>query len=140
MLESAAFCGAWRAREAVRYAVLMRNFYDAVYTLVRDIPPGRVMTYGQIATILGAPRAARAVGYALRALPEGTDVPWQRVINHRGGISARGEAARPTLQYELLAEEGVAFGADETCDLRVYRWEPADPETYHFTPSDELPF
>jgi methylated-DNA-protein-cysteine methyltransferase-like protein len=116
------------------------NFYDAVYTLVRDIPRGRVMTYGQIATILGAPRAARAVGYALRALPEGTDVPWQRVINHRGGISARGDVARPTLQYELLEEEGVAFGADGTCDLKRFRWEPDNPEAYHFTPSDDLPF
>lgn len=118
----------------------MPNFYDAVYDLVRDIPPGRVMTYGQIATILGAPRAARAVGYALRALPEGTDVPWQRVINSKGGISARGDVERPTLQYDLLAEEGVAFRADDTCDLKACRWEPEDPEAYHFTPADDLPF
>jgi len=118
----------------------MPNFYDAVYNLVRDIPPGRVMTYGQIATILGAPRAARAVGYALRALPQGTEVPWQRVINSRGGVSARGDVVRPTVQYELLMEEGVAFGADETCDLKHYRWEPEDPEDYHFTPTDDMPF
>tara|TARA_R110001592_G_scaffold263501_3_gene528817 strand:+ start:950 stop:1306 length:357 start_codon:yes stop_codon:yes gene_type:complete len=118
----------------------MPNFYDAVYTLVRDIPSGRVMTYGQIATILGAPRAARAVGYALRALEEGSDVPWQRVINSRGGVSARGDSGRPSLQYELLDEEGVLFGADDRCDLAVFRWEPDEPETYHFTPTDELPF
>ncbi len=118
----------------------MSNFYDAVYTLVRDIPPGRVMTYGQIATILGAPRAARAVGYALRALPEATDVPWQRVINSRGGVSARGDVARPTLQYELLAEEGIAFGADETCDLKTYRWEPKDADAYIFRPLEDMPF
>lgn len=118
----------------------MPNFYDAVYTLARDIPPGRVMTYGQIATILGAPRAARAVGYALRALPDGSDVPWQRVINSRGGISARGDVTRPTLQQELLDGEGVRFGLDGTCDLAVYRWEPDAPEDYHFTPSEMLPF
>jgi methylated-DNA-protein-cysteine methyltransferase related protein len=118
----------------------MPNFYDAVHTLVRDIPPGRVMTYGQIATILGAPRAARAVGYALRALEEGSGVPWQRVINSRGGVSARGEEKRPSLQYELLNEEGVQFGMDDRCDLKVYRWEPENPEDYHFTPSEELPF
>ena len=118
----------------------MPNFYDAVYTLVRDIPPGRVMCYGQIATILGAPRAARAVGYALRALEEGTAVPWQRVINSKGGISARGDVERPTLQYELLGEEGVQFGADGTCDLAVYRWEPEDPEAYHVTSREDLPF
>ena len=98
------------------------------------------MTYGQIATILGAPRAARAVGYALRALPAGSGVPWQRVINSRGGISARGDVERPTLQWELLAEEGIQFGADETCDLTVYRWEPEDPEAYHFTAAADLPF
>ena len=63
------------------------TFYEAVYRIVRDIPRGRVMTYGQIATILGAPRAARAVGYALRASGKRSDVPWQRVINFRGGIS-----------------------------------------------------
>jgi len=98
------------------------------------------MTYGQIATLLGAPRASRAVGYALRALPPGSDVPWQRVINSRGGISARGDVERPTLQLELLAEEGVQFGVQETCDLKVYRWEPDDPEAYHFTPAQDLPF
>ena len=118
----------------------MTNFYEAVYTLVRDIPPGRVMTYGQIATILGAPRAARAVGYALRALAPGTDVPWQRVINSRGGISARGDVERPMLQQELLDEEGVQFGVDGNCDLKQYRWEPADPEAYQFTPGEDLPF
>lgn len=118
----------------------MNNFYDAVYTLVRDIPRGRVMTYGQIATILGSPRAARAVGYALRALPPDTDVPWQRVINSRGGVSARSDSERPTVQYELLDEEGVAFGADDCCDLRAYRWEPTDPETYQFSIDADLPF
>ena len=118
----------------------MPNFYDAVHTLVRDIPPGRVMTYGQIATILGAPRAARAVGYALRALEEGSGVPWQRVINSRGGVSARSDVERPTLQIELLDEEGVQFGADDTCDLSIFRWEPAEPEAYHYTPSEDLPF
>ena len=118
----------------------MPNFYDAVHSLVRDIPAGRVMTYGQIATILGAPRAARAVGYALRALEEGTDVPWQRVINSKGGVSARGDNQRPSLQYELLAEEGVVFGMNDTCDLGLYRWEPDDPEAYHVTLGEDLPF
>ncbi|MCF6286429.1 MAG: MGMT family protein [Candidatus Hydrogenedentes bacterium] len=118
----------------------MPNFYDAVYTLVRDIPPGRVMFYGPIATILGAPRAARAVGYALRALEEGADVPWQRVINSKGGVSARSDVERPTLQFKLLDEEGVQFGANDACDLAAYRWEPEDLDAYLFTPSENLPF
>ncbi|MFM1921956.1 MAG: hypothetical protein RLZZ303_3590, partial [Candidatus Hydrogenedentota bacterium] len=84
----------------------MPNFYEAVYKLVRDIPRGRVMTYGQIATILGVPRAARAVGYALRGCSD-PRVPWQRVINRQGEISGKGAGERPLLQRELLEEEGV---------------------------------
>lgn len=117
----------------------MTKFYEAVYTLVRDIPRGRVMTYGQIATILGHPRAARAVGYALRASKD-SDVPWQRVINRTGGISARSEVERPIEQRMRLEDEGVAFGIDDTCDLKHYQWEPPNPEHYIFTTPNELPF
>lgn len=115
------------------------GFYEAVWRLVRRIPRGHVMTYGQIATILGCPRAARAVGYAMRA-SGGTDVPWQRVINSRGGISAKGEVERPVLQRALLEDEGVHFDASETCDLSVYRWEPADPDAWVFETSRDWPF
>ncbi|MBX7258187.1 MAG: MGMT family protein [Candidatus Hydrogenedentes bacterium] len=115
------------------------GFYEAVYRLVRDIPKGRVMTYGQIATILGVPRAARAVGYAMRASGE-KDVPWQRVINHQGGISARGDVERPLLQRRLLEDEGVVFNEDDCCDLKKYRWEPKDLEAYVYEGNPELPF
>jgi methylated-DNA-protein-cysteine methyltransferase-like protein len=117
------------------------SFYESVYRLVRAIPRGRVMTYGQIATILGAPRAARAVGYALRACTR-KNVPWQRVINHRGGISGRGEIERPHLQRVLLEKEGVRFNAEDRCDLKVYRWEPPYPEDYVHVDIDDvnLPF
>ncbi len=114
------------------------NFYHAVYRLVRAIPPGRVMTYGQIAAILGQPRAARAVGYAMRACPP--DVPWQRVINRHGGISPGGEPDRAVMQRERLEEEGVRFAGDDTCDLRVYRWEPENPEDYFFDTARDFPF
>lgn len=116
------------------------NFYEAVYRLVRRIPRGSVMTYGQIATILGAPRAARAVGYAMRAAGRHDDVPWQRVINHRGRISARTEVERPLIQKMLLEAEGVKFDETERCDLKRYRWEPKDPEKYFFEPSKNMPF
>lgn len=115
------------------------SFYEAVYRLVRDIPKGRVMTYGQIAAVLGVPRAARAVGYAMRMSGD-KRVPWQRVINHRGGISARGEVERPMLQRVLLEKEGVRFDASERCDLRVYRWEPENPEQYFYEDNPDLPF
>lgn len=118
----------------------MPGFYEAVYTIVREIPRGRVMSYGQIATLLGAPRAARAVGYAMRASGRQEDVPWQRVINARGGISARNEVERPHLQRMLLESEGVVFGIDECCDLKRYRWEPPDPDRFVFEPTVEIPF
>lgn len=125
---------------ALCYTRAMSDFYEDVYRVVRLIPSGRVMTYGQIATILGAPRAARAVGYALRASKGKDGIPWQRVINHRGGISARSEAERPVLQEALLLDEGVVFGDDGTCDLAVYRWEPEDVENYASDIPDDLPF
>ena len=114
------------------------NFYEAVYRLVRDIPRGRLMSYGQIAVVLGHPRAARAVGYALRAC-RGKDVPWQRVINAQGRISARGEVERPMLQRKILQKEGIKFDASETCDLKKYRWEPEEPGRYAFVARREFP-
>ena len=98
-------------------------FYERVHTLVRQIPPGNVVTYGQVAALLGSPRAARAVGYALRFLPVGTDVPWHRVINHRGQISLRTPIESPLLQRLLLEEEGVVFDAEGRVDLALYRWQ-----------------
>lgn len=114
------------------------NFYEAVYRLVRRIPRGRVMTYGQIAAILGAPRAARAVGYAMRACPE--SLPWQRVINSKGQISARSEVERPLVQRLLLEAEGVHFDETDTCDLDRLRWEPRAPERFFYSPSKDAPF
>jgi len=100
----------------------MSSFYLRVYALVRQVPPGHVVTYGQVAALLGSPRAARAVGYALRFLPTGTDVPWHRVINHQGQISPRTPAGSPLLQRVLLEAEGVRFDAEGRVDLPCYRW------------------
>jgi methylated-DNA-protein-cysteine methyltransferase-like protein len=100
------------------------NFYAQVYALVQHVPAGKVVTYGQVAALLGNPRAARAVGYALRFLPPGSSVPWHRVINHQGRISARYPAQGPVLQRLLLEAEGVQFDADDGIDLAHYRWHP----------------
>lgn len=101
----------------------MGPFYEAVYELARRIPPGRVTTYGTVARMLGHPRGARAVGYALRALPATTDVPWQRVINAAGRISLKdrhpGETDR---QRQLLEQEGVEFDADGGVDFQRFGW------------------
>ena len=101
----------------------MKPFYEQVYELVRQVPRGQVVTYGQVAALLGSPQSARAVGYALRYLPRGTDVPWQRVINHKGGISPRFPAESPLIQRALLEHEGVVFDDNGRVDLKRYRWQ-----------------
>jgi methylated-DNA-protein-cysteine methyltransferase-like protein len=100
------------------------SFYLRVYALVQQVPRGKVVTYGQVATLLGSPQAARAVGYALRALPPDSGVPWHRVINHRGAISPRYPAQGPILQRQLLEAEGLCFDAQDGIDLTLYRWHP----------------
>ncbi|MCL6649716.1 MAG: MGMT family protein [Chloroflexi bacterium] len=104
------------------------NFRDAVACLVSRIPPGRVMTYGQVAASLGLPRAARAVGTALHLLPDPEAVPWWRVINAQGRISTRCFAHPAGYQRARLEEEGVQFSAAGTVDLARYRWWPSEAD------------
>ena len=99
------------------------GFHQRVYALVRQVPPGRVTTYGDVATLLGSPRVARHVGFALAALRE-DDVPWHRVINARGRISFKGDLGRAELQRALLQAEGIAFDALDRVDLPALRWRP----------------
>jgi len=96
-------------------------FDRAVYRLVNRIPRGRVATYGQIAVFLGAPRAARAVGYAMKRCPQGSHVPWHRVLNARGGISLRANVSSMLTQRILLEREGIPL-RHERVDLRRHRW------------------
>jgi methylated-DNA-protein-cysteine methyltransferase related protein len=101
------------------------SFFEMVYRVVRRIPAGQVATYGQIARILGAPRAARTVGWALHSLPEGHDVPWHRVVNSRGTVSLDARGPGGAVQRALLEEEGVVF-CEGRIDLKVYAWAGPD--------------
>ncbi len=85
------------------------TFYERIYELVRRIPRGKVLTYGRVAALLNVPQGARAVGWAMRSLPSGTNVPWHRVINASGGISTHYLEGGKLLQRTLLEAEGVAF-------------------------------
>ncbi|EMY77516.1 putative uncharacterized protein YbaZ [Leptospira weilii serovar Ranarum str. ICFT] len=100
------------------------SFFKEVYTLVKKVPKGKVTSYGRVAALLGKPRAARAVGYALNALSKGQEqkVPWQRVINSQGKISFRGDTGRSILQKKMLEDEGIQFNSAETIDLKVFGW------------------
>lgn len=92
---------------------------ERVWQLVRRVPRGRVVTYGQVAALLGAPRAARAVGHAMRTCP--ASVPWHRVVNGRGAISRRGDGSGMVSQRLLLEAEGVHF-ARGRIDVRRFGW------------------
>jgi methylated-DNA-protein-cysteine methyltransferase related protein len=97
--------------------------WEAVYRVVRRIPRGRVMTYGQIATLIENRLSPRAVGWALHACP--ARLPWQRVVNAAGACSTDRRPDMPEgLQRALLESEGVVFGADGRLDLERYRFTP----------------
>jgi methylated-DNA-protein-cysteine methyltransferase-like protein len=99
------------------------GFYEQVWAWVREIPKGKVATYGQVATALGTPRAARAVGYAMYSVCD-EEIPWHRVINAQGQISLGGQLARPELQRQLLVQEGVQFDRQGRIELKAYQWWP----------------
>ena len=96
--------------------------HGRIHRVVARIPRGRVATYGQIARLAGLSGQARLVGYAMHALPAGTRIPWQRVINAQGGISLPGKSA--IRQRELLEKEGVRFNARGRIDLDAFLWQP----------------
>jgi methylated-DNA-protein-cysteine methyltransferase-like protein len=98
--------------------------WERIYAVIRRIPRGRVATYGQVAALANLPGHARQVGYALHALPQDSNVPWHRVINALGRVSARGEPGWDRFQRELLGGEGVTFDAGGRTELRRYQWRP----------------
>jgi methylated-DNA-protein-cysteine methyltransferase-like protein len=96
---------------------------DQVFAIVREIPEGMVMTYGQIAGCLGSRISPRAVGWMLHRCPDG--LPWQRVVNASGGCSTDRLPDLPVgLQRSLLEEEGVEFSTAGRIDLERFRWSP----------------
>ncbi len=101
----------------------MGDFFSRVYRLVSMIPKGKVVSYGQIARMLGSPHGARTVGWALHGLPDGTYVPWQRVINSQGRISTSCLQHDANLQRQLLEAEGVVFDEGDRVNWAVYGWE-----------------
>jgi methylated-DNA-protein-cysteine methyltransferase-like protein len=105
-------------------------FKRELLSLVSLIPSGQVATYGQLATLLGSPRHARQVGHVLAGLryPDGAGdreyIPWHRVINAQGRISAPNDAHRAQIQRSMLEQEGVDFDHTGRCSLKSYLWRP----------------
>ncbi len=97
------------------------NFFDEVYILVKQIPKGKVATYGQIACAAGSPRAARQVGYALHVNPEPFVIPCHRVVNRFGGLAPAFAFGGREIQASLLQAEGVEVQEFQV-DLSKYQY------------------
>jgi methylated-DNA-protein-cysteine methyltransferase-like protein len=102
------------------------NYQQRVFEIVRRIPRGRVMTYGQIAELLGEGYTPRTVGFVMHASDDAT--PWHRVLNARGACSTGGLVLPHDKQQRLLESEGVVFDKLARCDLKTFLWIPDDEE------------
>lgn len=98
------------------------EYRERVYKIVRRIPRGRVMTYGQIAELLGEGYTPRTVGFAMHSSPDGT--PWHRVLNAQGATSTGRIVLPHDKQQRLLEQEGVVFNQNNRCDLETYLYIP----------------
>ncbi len=109
-----------------RLILTERSRYEQIYRVVRQIPPSKVATYGQVAALAGIPRHARQVGYALYRVALGSDIPWQRVVNAQGRISySPFREGNDDFQQQLLIDEGIVFDQDGKIDLEQYQWQPS---------------
>ena len=103
------------------------NYRERVYEIVRKIPAGRVMTYGQIAYMLGQGYTPRTVGFVMHGADE-TRTPWHRVINSQGRCSTGRVVLPADKQQRMLESEGVKFDASGRCDLETFIWQPDQPK------------
>lgn len=99
------------------------SVFSRFYDIVRQIPPGKVATYGQVARLAGMPRCARTVGYAMAGCTD-PSVPCHRVVDRFGGTKACFDTFAPGAQRALLEAEGVTFRLDGTVDLGQCQWVP----------------
>lgn len=98
-----------------------KAIFERVHEVVAKVPPGKVVTYGQIARSMGMPHGARTVGWAMRSCPD--EVPWHRVVNSQGRVSERGRDLGVSLQRTMLEEEGVVFSDSGRIDLTISGWD-----------------
>ena len=105
-----------------------------IYSVIEDIPEGRVASYGQIAELAGIPRGARQVAYALRCLPRGHSLPWFRIITASGKLAFAPDAPAFRTQRDRLRDEGVRV-EDGKVNMREFRWQP-DLDELLWKPSD----
>lgn len=102
------------------------DFFQRVYVVVRQIPPGRVTSYGLIARYLGAARSSRTVGYAMNAAHDLVDVPAHRVVNRNGVLTGKHHFPGSTLMEDLLRSEGIEVVDDQIQNFQQHLWNPIE--------------
>ena len=100
------------------------NFFERVYVIARQIPFGKVTSYGAIAKALGAGRSARMVGWAMNACHGQDDIPAHRVVNRLGLLTGKHHFEGTNLMQQLLESEGIKIQNNQIVDLEKYYWEP----------------
>lgn len=107
----------------------MSEFKHRVINVIKSVPYGHVMSYGQVATYVGVPRGARQVGWIMRSVETKEDLPWWRILNNAGRITIKGNLYNnQPLQKKLLESEGIVVSEDLTMDINKYRYIPSDEE------------
>ncbi|WP_374543196.1 MGMT family protein [Flavobacterium sp.] len=103
---------------------MKNDFFERVYQIVRQIPEGRVTSYGAIAKAIGAARSARMVGYAMNASHDLEDVPAHRVVNRNGVLTGKHHFDGSNLMQQLLENEGIKVVNNQIVDFKKHYWEP----------------
>jgi methylated-DNA-protein-cysteine methyltransferase-like protein len=109
----------------------MLSFTERAITIIKNIPPGKVMTYGQIARLAGSPRGARQVVRILHSMSSKHQLPWHRVINSKGEIGFKDSEAFLS-QKQFLEDEGIIFMKNHVIDLKTYQFYPVEVEEDYY--------
>jgi methylated-DNA-protein-cysteine methyltransferase related protein len=111
---------------AIKLSEKNKDFFENVYTVVREIPPGRVTSYGAIAAFLGAKRSSRMVGWAMNASHRMPEIPAHRVVNRNGYLTGKGHFNDPDEMELKLKAEGIRVSDDRVVDFNSIFWDPGD--------------
>ncbi|MEQ3654524.1 MAG: MGMT family protein [Dokdonia sp.] len=109
----------------MKYSLETENFFERVYQVVRQIPYGRVTSYGAIANYLGAARSSRMVGWAMNAAHTQPDIPAHRVVNRNGVLTGKMHFGSSIAMEQMLAEEDIAVDNDKIVDFKLHFWDPS---------------
>ena len=108
-------------RKNGRVATMIKTSTRQAVNIIRNIPEGRVLTYGMVAALAGKPRGARQISRILHSMSKKYDLPWHRIVNSKGKISLK-QSRGYELQKALLESEGIKFSKTDTIDLKLYSW------------------